>query len=144
MVGRSASLLGLNVHRNFMRFMMGERWGLGTTSKYNPTTRTMDIKVVGSRPVQNNLCTLHLALSTVVGNSHKDSVQRKCFYKSYDLNFDDSNTIFCTLMIMCYHTKFGYKRFSGSENITLTEILNLCCDPDTEHWPLWHDDLPLN
>ena len=83
--------------------------------------------------MQNSLCTLQLALLKTVSRDF-------FFYKSYDLNFDGSNTIFCTLVIMCYHTKFGYKRFSGSENITLTEILNPCLDP--EHWPLWHDDLP--
>ena len=61
---------------------IGEKWGLGTTSKYNPTTRTMDIKVVGSRPVQNNLCTLQLALSTVAGNTVTKTISRENVFTS--------------------------------------------------------------
>ena len=40
------------------------------------TTRTIDTEVVGNSPVQGNLRTSQLALSTVVRNSHRDSVHR--------------------------------------------------------------------
>ena len=38
-------------------------------------------------------------------------------------------------MMMYYYTKFGYKRFSNSEDIVRTNIktLNLCSDLDLEH-----------
>jgi len=54
--------------------------------------------------------------------------------------------------MMFHHYEFGYKGFSGSEDIsrtTVTDILNVECDPDLEHSSpiiialdiLAHDDL---
>ena len=54
------------------------------------------------------------------------------------LTLKTANQSFCmTLQVMKMHhyTKFGYKRFKGSQNIswTNTKILNLNCDLDLEH-----------
>ena len=56
------------------------------------------------------------------------------------------------LKIMYHNKKFGYKRFSGGDDIvqqTVTEILNVCCDLDLENShavfsldTLAYDDLP--
>ena len=79
--------VGLNVHRDRIQSIRDGGEGeirylcnghlkcsdLQKASK-TTTTRTIHIKVVGSQPPQNNLCTSKLALSTVVGNK----VKRRC------------------------------------------------------------------
>ena len=68
----------LNVHRNHVWFLGTQDWvqSMNSSSQVlwpskaskTATTRTIDIIVMESQPVHSNLCTLQLALSTVVGN----------------------------------------------------------------------------
>ena len=54
-------------------------------------------------------------------------------------------------MVIYRNTTFGYKRFSGSEDIKTIERLNVRRDPDLEYnksvfslYTLAYDDLPSN
>ena len=59
-----------------------------------------------------------------------------CMRRHCDFDHEDSKPVFLHGTLAYDHnTKFGYKRFSSSEdNIrTNSEPLNLCCDPDIEN-----------
>ena len=56
------------------------------------------------------------------------------------LNLKTANQSSCMIlwpMMMHYHTKYGSKRFSNSENI-INDILKFCCDLDLEQLMLYY------
>ena len=60
-------------------------------------------------------------------------------------SFSPCMTLWLLMIVMHHNTKFGYKRFSSSENIqTFIKILNLRCDPDLEQSNLLTDSLAYN
>ena len=62
-----------------------------------------------------------------------ETVMFDCVHLHCEVDHEDSKS--CMLMMNHYHTNFGYKKLSSSEDIVQTNIkpLNLCCDFDLEH-----------